>query len=83
MTNIEQHDNTIEWLFEKIFDQITINSSEIYLTPFVAIFNKTFGSNYVYDLISELNGKNKNIVQKYLLNSQFQEKFLFTKLWKK
>ncbi len=73
-------DNIIQWIFEKIFDQITIDCKDIYNIPFEKIKNKTFNNNHVYELINKLTNRQINVIKEYLNNHAFQKKFLFNKL---
>lgn len=82
MDTIEQ-DNIIQWIFEKIFDQLTVESAELYITPYDKILSKTFNSQPIYQLINKLSHRNIDIIKEYLTNKQFQEKFLFAKIKKK
>ncbi|BCS82963.1 ankyrin repeat protein [Cotonvirus japonicus] len=76
-------DNIIEWLFDKSFDQLTINSKEIYVLPFEMIISKTFKNSMIHDNIANLSKKSINIIQTYLTNDNFINKFLLTKIKKK
>lgn len=78
-----ERDNIIQWIFEKIFDQLTINSTELSVTPFEKIKSKTFGNHFIYKLINKLTGKSIEQIKKYLTNIDYQEKFLFSKIKKK
>lgn len=78
-----EQDNTIYWIFEKAFDQLTINGMEIYQSPFDLIKNKTFLNNQLYLLINKLSKKSIDLIKLYLTNTIIQEKFLFTKTKKK
>jgi len=76
-------DNTIQLVFEKIFNQITLDDKEIYKLPFCQIIEKTFNNKIVHQTINNLTKRPLDIIEKYLLNESFQEKFLFDKLKKK
>ena len=81
--DIYEKDNIIEWIFEKAFDQLTIECKEIYLLPFIRTKNKTFNSDYLYQLIGKLTSKPTNIVEQYLTNIYFQKSFIFRKIKKR
>jgi len=76
-------DNRIQWIFEKIFDQLTADGTELLkspVQPFENILVKTFNNSQVHQLISKLSGRSSELVVNYLTNLEFQEKFLFNKL---
>ncbi|AYV85680.1 MAG: ankyrin repeat protein [Satyrvirus sp.] len=76
-------DNIIEWIFNKIFDQITINSSELYIVPFDKIKNRTFANIGICNLVNKLSNRPTTKISEYLLDEKFQENFLFSKIKKK
>jgi len=76
-------DNIIQWIFEKIFDQLTTTTGEIYSIPFDTIRTKTFDNNNLYELINKLSNRHFDQIKEYLTNKKFQEKFLFNKIKKK
>ncbi|MEM0354223.1 MAG: hypothetical protein QXW79_01440 [Thermoplasmata archaeon] len=78
-----RQDNIVQWIFDKIFDQLTLGCKEIYTTPFSNIMAKTFHSCFVHELIHKLTTRRIDYVKFYLENKNFQEKFLFNKLKKK
>lgn len=78
-----EQDNVIHWIFDKIFDQLTLNASELYITPFDRIKAKTFDELSNHQLINKLSNRHIELVQQYLSNETFQQKFLFAKLKKK
>jgi hypothetical protein len=81
-TNCEV-DNIINWLFEKIFNQLTFNGKELSDLAFDTVVKKTFQNENLYEIINKLTGKSINEISAYLSNRKFQEKFLFDKLKKK
>ena len=78
-----KQDNIIQWIFEKAFDQLTFESSELFESPFEKIKKKTFDNVALYQLINKLTHRQTNKIIEYLTNKQFQEKFLFGKIKKK
>ncbi len=76
-------DNIIGWLFDKIFNQLTMNGKELYNCAFDTICKKTFENSDIHKLISKLSGRTNESVSDYLSNKYFQEDFLFDKLKKK
>lgn len=78
-----EQDNIIEWIFEKAFDQLTLECNEIAMSPFSKIQLKTFDNPFLYLLINKLSNRSTEQVKIYLTNRQFQERFLFNKLKKK
>lgn len=76
-------DNIIEWIFEKAFDQLTMNGKELYVTPFKTIYDKTYGSEELYAVISKLNGRQVECIKSYLTDVGFQRRHLFDKLKKR
>lgn len=82
MDNSLAHDNTIEWIFEKIYDQLTLESAELYLQPFINIKNLIFSEN-IYNVIADLTRKEPDLISKYLNNEYFIKKFLFSKIKKR
>ncbi|XWV26608.1 ankyrin repeat protein [Tupanvirus soda lake] len=76
-------DNIIQWIFEKAFDQLTLESNELFETPFEKINSKTFASSNIYVLINKLTNRPIDKITAYLSNKKFQEKFLFSKIKKK
>ena len=78
-----EQDNMIQWIFEKAYNQLTLNNKEMFDVPFFKIKKKTFDNFILYNLINKLTGKNINTIENYLKNVRFQEKFIFEKLKKK
>lgn len=80
-----QQDNVIEWLFDKIFDQIIGANTqvELYNTPFDEITKLTFDNDFVHKVINRLCKRPIDTIKEYLMNDQFQQKYLFKKLKKK
>lgn len=76
-------DNIIEWVFEKMFNQLTLDGKELYQTPFHQIREKTFDSDYVINLIQKLTSRPRNTISNYLRQTTFIEKILFQKIKKK
>ena len=82
MEDFEQ-DNVIQWIFEKIFDQLTLGGNELFVLPFSIIKKKTFDSEKIYEMINKLTGRSLVGIEKYISNLVFQEKFLFARMKKK
>jgi hypothetical protein len=78
-----EQDNIIQWIFEKAFDQLTMNGNELFETPFDKIGKKTFGSIELYNIINKLTVRPINRITEYITNKIFQERFLFSKIKKK
>ena len=78
-----EQNNIIEWIFEKAFDQLTSKGQALFIMPFDKVEQKTFNSTALCHLISKLTTQPLDLVQKYLTNKLFQEKFLFSKIKKK
>lgn len=76
-------DNIIQWIFEKIFDQLTLDCKELYVNPFEKIKLRTFDNEKIYKLINKLSNRPLEKIKEYLTNEKFQEKFLFGKIKKK
>lgn len=80
MLDYEQ-DNIIEWIFEKIFNNIVSikneKKSDLYVKKFEFVYNNTFNNTQIHDLIYKLTNK-PNIVG-YLTNKLFCEKFILSK----
>lgn len=72
-------DNIIEWMFEKMFDQITNNGKILYTTPFSDINIKTFTNSIIHTVIKKLTGKDIDDIESYLNDISFRERFLFKK----
>jgi len=83
MTNIFKQDNTIHFIFEKIFDQRTSDGRDLFNIPFKQIAEKTFNDINIHALINKLTRRPLPIIADYLSNITFQNKFLFAKLKKK
>ena len=81
--NIYEQDNIIQWIFEKAFDQLTLDGSELYATPFDRIKTKTFNCSSLHELIHKLSTRPLDRIKKYLADNRFQKKFLFAKTKKK
>ena len=75
--------NILQYIFEKIFNQSTLNCKELDHVPFDQIKHRTFDNDKVHQLISKLSSRPIQNIKKYLSNKKFQEKFLFGKLKKK
>lgn len=78
-----KQDNIIQWIFEKIFDQITRQNSELFTIPFNNICAKTFDCENIYVIINSLTKRPITTIGSYLSNLFFKEKFLFNRLKKK
>lgn len=76
-------DNIIQWIFEKMFDQITSNGKDFFVTPFEMILQKIFDNNQLRQIIHNLTKKPIEYIKEYLNNINFRQYFLFTKLKKK
>jgi len=83
MDNSLERDNIIQWIFEKAFDQLTLNGSTLYEIPFKMIQEKTFDNTDLHAIINRLTNRPINIIAAYLKNKTFQQEFLFSKLKKK
>ena len=82
MDNFAQ-DNIIEWIFDKAFNQLTSGGDELLTTPFSIIKAKTFYDASLYLLINDLSHRPYHLIEQYLTNITFQERFLFKKIKKK
>jgi len=78
-----QRDNTIQLVFEKIFDQKTQNGAELLKIPFEQIKMKTFNCDAVHKLVHQLTKRPLSNIIEYLSSDIFQKKFLFDKINKK
>lgn len=72
--------NIIQWVFEKIFDQLTFNSKDLLKISFDKIKSRTFDNHVVQQTICNLTTKPTGSIYKYLKNEKFQSDFLFGKL---
>jgi hypothetical protein len=78
-----EQDNIIQFIFEKIFDQKTLDGKELLNVPFNKISEKTFHDEKIHQIINDLTHRPLNKIRQYLSHPVFQEKFLFVKLKKK
>jgi len=78
-----KQDNTIHFVFEKIFNQRTSDSKDLFTMPFQQIREKTFCDTNIHTLINKLTNRPINVIQSYLSDATFLNKFLFAKLKKK
>lgn len=76
-------DIIVQWIFEKIFDQLTNQATQLYTITAEIIINTTFGNNDIHFYINKLCSRPINVVKQYLENKIFLEKFLFIKTKKK
>ena len=76
-------DNIIEWIFEKIFDQLTLDNKELYSIPYNIIENKTFKNDKLYYIINKLSNRPIDKIIQYFSNIEFKKRFLFMKIKKK
>lgn len=76
-------DNVIRMVFEKIFDQKTMNGKRLLENPFSQIMETTFENDAVHILIHQLTKLSIEDIKKNLFCLTFQKKFLFDKLKKK
>src|SRR5690606_13415086 len=76
-------DNVIHMVFEKIFDQKTMNGKRLLEIPFSQIMETTFENDAVHILIHQLTKLSIEDIKKKLFCLTFQKKFLFDKLKKK
>ncbi|AEX61421.1 putative ankyrin repeat protein [Megavirus courdo11] len=74
-------DNTIKWMFEKVFDQLTLNCQELYQSPYHLIEKRIY-NHEIYNLISSCLKINIAEIESYLTDSTFIKSFLFTKIKK-
>lgn len=70
----------IEWIFEKMFDQLTSDGSDLLEVPFDEVSKKTFYSEYLYQTICHLTNQPLNCIKEHLTNKKFMTSFLFKKL---
>lgn len=82
-TNEFKQDNTIHFVFEKIFNQRTSDSKDLFAVPFQQIREKTFADVNIHTLINKLTNRPINAIQSYLSDMTFLNKFLFARLKKK
>ncbi|AZL89525.1 ankyrin repeat protein [Megavirus baoshan] len=75
-------DNTIKWMFEKVFDQLTLNCKELYQIPYHTIEKRIYNSD-VYNLMSSCLKINATEIESYLTDLKFIRSFLFTKIKKR
>ncbi|AEQ32491.1 ankyrin repeat protein [Megavirus chiliensis] len=75
-------DNTIKWMFEKVFDQLTLNCQELYQSPYHLIEKRIY-NHEIYNLISSCLKINIAEIESYLTDSTFIKSFLFTKIKKR
>nr|WBF70948.1 hypothetical protein [Megavirus caiporensis] len=75
-------DNTIKWMFEKVFDQLTLNCQELYKLPYHLIEKRIYNHD-IYNLISSCLKINITEIESYLTNLIFIKSFLFTKIKKR
>lgn len=80
---IFEPDNIVQWIFEKMFDQITSNGQDCFVRPFNKILSKTFDNNQLHQIIHNLTKKQIIYIKEYLTNSNLKEIFLLSKLKKK
>lgn len=73
-------DNTIQFIFEKIFDKKTTKGRDLLTIPYNTIYQYTFGSDTIYQIIHTLTRRPLHTIQQYLQNSTFQQKTLFVNL---
>lgn len=76
-------DNIIEWIFEKMFDQLTLDSKEFFSIPYNIIENKTFKNDKLYYIVNKLSNRPIDKIIQYFSNIEFKKRFLFMKLKKK
>ncbi|AGD92224.1 ankyrin repeat protein [Acanthamoeba polyphaga mimivirus] len=75
-------DNTIKWMFEKVFDQLTLNCQELYQSPYHLIEKRIY-NHEIYNLISSCLKINIAEIESYLTDSTFIKSFLFIKIKKR
>lgn len=73
-------DNIIEFLFEKIFDQLKLDFKKI---SFDTICKRTFHNEHIHTLISLKTTKNVDKIRVYLRDVKMQERFIFKKTERK
>lgn len=78
-----EKDGIIQLIFEKEFDQLTLESNQLLMTPFDRIKAKTFDNVALHLLINKLTNRPLEKITEYLTNKFFLEKFLFGKIKKK
>ncbi len=82
MSQKKYFDNTIKWMFEKVFDQLTLNCQELHQIPYHFIEKRIY--NYdIYNLIASCLKINIIDVESYLIDPIFIKSFLFTRIKKR
>lgn len=76
-------DNIIQWIFEKMFDQITTDGKDFFIIPYEIISQKTFHNDQIHQIIYDLTKKPIAYIKDYIYNNNFKQYFLFIKLKKK
>lgn len=72
-------ENNIEWIFDKLFDQLSSQAKDIYKVPFTMIMEKTFQNIKIYKIINRKTSVSINKISSYLNNKKFQTRYLFSK----
>lgn len=75
-----RQDNVIQWVFEKMFDQLTYDGKELNHTPFDQIKLKTFDNVKIHQYINQLTKRGLDRIIEYLHSPLFQRKFLLSKI---
>lgn len=68
----------IEWIFEKIFRQVTMDGTELYQSSFESISKKTFENDHIHCLISQLTMNHVDIIKTIILSDTFRQFILFS-----
>ena len=73
-------DNVIEWIFEKMFSQLTADGRELEMSSFELVKKKTFFNVDLYVIINKLTTRSVESIKNYLTDKDFINRFLFNKL---
>src|SRR5581483_6499018 len=78
---MDASDNVIEWSFDKIFNQLTMDGAELSSVPFDIVREKVF-CHTIYQILANLTNRSVDRIDSYLTNINFVERFLFKKMGK-
>lgn len=67
--------NNIKWIFEKIFNQLTNNTKDLFEIPYHLIREKTFNNNKIYSIIGTLTLQSVEDIKQTIINYEYH--FLF------
>ena len=74
--NFQSNNSHLEWIFEKLFEQLTENHKNLFILPFDQIHSLTFENPTLHNIIGNFTSIPKEIAKEHINDSQFKHRFI-------